>query len=144
MTFYTQQHELYCGIDLHAKRMYACIIDQDGKTLLHRNLKTQPQALIKAVQPFQNRDLVVGVESTYNWYWLADCCEDQGVSEVGLQRSGRHPAAGEPDCKERLRQAGETQRSGQSVIDSRRTPGTRRVPGSQTRRHLQRTSIPQT
>ena len=82
MTFYTKQHELYCGIDLHAKRMYACIVDQGGKTLFHRNLKTQPEALVKAVQPFQDRDLVVGVESTYNWYWLADCCEDQGLPFV--------------------------------------------------------------
>lgn len=23
MTFYTRSHELYCGIDLHAQRMYA-------------------------------------------------------------------------------------------------------------------------
>ena len=28
MNFYTQQHKHYCGIDLHAKAMYVCILDQ--------------------------------------------------------------------------------------------------------------------
>ncbi len=82
MNFYMTQHELYCGIDLHAKRMYACVIDQAGQTLLHRNLKTQPGELLKVFTRFQGQDIAVGVESTYNWYWLADFCEDQGVPFV--------------------------------------------------------------
>jgi transposase len=31
MRFYTQQHDFYCGIDLHARSMYLCILDRDGK-----------------------------------------------------------------------------------------------------------------
>ena len=38
MRFYTQQHAHYCGIDLHAKAMYLCILDQVGDILLHRNI----------------------------------------------------------------------------------------------------------
>ena len=34
MRFYTQQHPFYCGIDLHARTMYVCILNQAGKTLL--------------------------------------------------------------------------------------------------------------
>ena len=30
MRFYTKQHQQYCGIDLHTKTMYICIIDADG------------------------------------------------------------------------------------------------------------------
>jgi hypothetical protein len=30
MKFYTETHKFYCGIDLHAKNMYLCILDQDG------------------------------------------------------------------------------------------------------------------
>ena len=26
MRFYTQQHPFYCGIDLHARTMYVCIL----------------------------------------------------------------------------------------------------------------------
>jgi hypothetical protein len=31
MRFYTQQHQHYCGIDLHARQMYVCILDASGK-----------------------------------------------------------------------------------------------------------------
>ncbi len=34
MQFYTKQHPFYCGIDLHARTMYLCILDQAGETLL--------------------------------------------------------------------------------------------------------------
>ena len=79
MNYYKQQHELYCGIDLHAKRMYACVVDHAGNKHFHRNLKTRPQDLKAVLDRFSGRNLVVGVESTYNWYWLADFCEDAHV-----------------------------------------------------------------
>ncbi len=28
MNFYTKQHKFYCGIDLHTKKMYVCILDE--------------------------------------------------------------------------------------------------------------------
>ena len=31
MRFYTQQHQYYCGIDLHARSIYLCIMDQAGE-----------------------------------------------------------------------------------------------------------------
>jgi hypothetical protein len=40
MRFYTTTHKHYCGIDLHAKNMYVCLLSQEGKVLLHRNLRT--------------------------------------------------------------------------------------------------------
>ena len=27
MRFYTKQHKAYCGIDLHARSMYVCILN---------------------------------------------------------------------------------------------------------------------
>ena len=33
MRFYTNQHPFYCGIDLHARTMYVCILDQSGEVL---------------------------------------------------------------------------------------------------------------
>jgi hypothetical protein len=35
MRFYTNQHPFYCGIDLHARSMYVCILSHDGEILLH-------------------------------------------------------------------------------------------------------------
>ena len=37
MNFYTHQHKHYCGIDLHARAMYVCILDQNGTILVHKN-----------------------------------------------------------------------------------------------------------
>lgn len=40
------KHAYYCGIDLQARAMYLCILDQDGQVLLHRNMKALAKALI--------------------------------------------------------------------------------------------------
>ena len=42
MNFYNKQHRYYCGIDLHARSMYVCILDQSGEILLHRNMPADP------------------------------------------------------------------------------------------------------
>ncbi len=31
MRFYKQQHKFYCGVDLHTKQMYCCIVDSGVK-----------------------------------------------------------------------------------------------------------------
>ncbi len=38
MRFYTRVHKHYCGVDLHARSMYICVLNQEGEVLLHRNL----------------------------------------------------------------------------------------------------------
>jgi hypothetical protein len=42
MRFYNEQHAFYCGVDLHTKRMYLCILDHEGNKLLHRNVRANP------------------------------------------------------------------------------------------------------
>lgn len=49
MRFYTGQHRYYCGIDLHARTMYLCMLDHEtGKILLHRNLRCEPDRFLRA------------------------------------------------------------------------------------------------
>ena len=43
MKFYTQQHRYYCGIDLHARSMYVCVLDSQGEILTHRNMACSPE-----------------------------------------------------------------------------------------------------
>ena len=43
MYFYTEQHKYYCGIDLHARKMFVCILNQQGKVEIHQNIKTEPE-----------------------------------------------------------------------------------------------------
>lgn len=81
MKFYTQTHKHYCGIDLHARSLYVCILDNLGKTLVHKNIKADPQALMRVVQPYQE-DLVIGVECMFTWYWVADLCRDERISFI--------------------------------------------------------------
>ena len=81
MRFYTQQHPFYCGIDLHARTMYLCILDQAGETLLHRNMPATPEALLKAITPYREQ-IVLAAECMLTWYWLADLCADHGIPFV--------------------------------------------------------------
>src|ERR671925_135716 len=81
MRFYTKQHQFYCGIDLHARTMYLCILNQDGEILVHRNMPAGPEPFLKAVAPYRT-DLVVCVECLFTWYWLADLCAREGIPFV--------------------------------------------------------------
>jgi transposase len=81
MRFYTKQHPFYCGIDLHARTMYVCILDQAGETLLHRNMPATPEALLKAIAPYREQ-IVLAAECMFTWYWLADCCAEHGLPFV--------------------------------------------------------------
>src|SRR3989442_5474275 len=71
MRFYNRQHRHYCGIDLHVKTMYVCILDATGRCWVHRNVKTTPAAFLEIVAPYRD-DLVVAAECMFTWYWLAD------------------------------------------------------------------------
>src|ERR671918_2716350 len=81
MQFYTKQHQFYCGIDLHARAMYVCILNQSGEILVHRNVKTSPETFLKVITPYR-AGLVVAVECMFTWYWLADLCTHEGIPFV--------------------------------------------------------------
>jgi transposase len=81
MRFYTQQHRYYCGIDLHARSMYLCIIDAEGTVRVHRNLPTERGALLRAIDAYRE-DLVIAVECIFTWYWIADLCEQLRIPFV--------------------------------------------------------------
>lgn len=82
MNLYQTQHPFYCGIDLHANQMYACVVDQTGKKHLHRNFKTRhADRFFEQIEPF-GQDIVIGCESTFNWYWLADACQERKLTFI--------------------------------------------------------------
>jgi transposase len=81
MNFYTTKHEYSCGIDLHGKTMYLCVLDREGKKVLHRNIRNDTEYLARILEPYKS-DLVVSSECIFNWYWLSDFCEEQGFSFV--------------------------------------------------------------
>jgi len=81
MRFYTRQHRHYCGVDLHARTMYLCILSHDGEILLERNLRCDPQLFLRTIEPYRE-DLVVAVECIFTWYWLADLCAREHIPFV--------------------------------------------------------------
>jgi transposase len=81
MRFYTNQHQFDCGIDLHARSMYVCMVSSDGEILLHRNMEAAPEAFLQAVAPYRD-GLVVAVACMFTWYGLADLCAAQGIPFV--------------------------------------------------------------
>jgi transposase len=83
MNFYKHQnqHRFYCGVDLHARSMYLCILDRDGQFVLHREYVAERRVFLEAIGPFRN-DLVVAAECMFAWYWLADLCAEHGIPFV--------------------------------------------------------------
>jgi transposase len=75
---YNTQHRFYCGVDLHARSMYVHVLDANGKTRFDQDLPAGPDEFLRALKPFR-KDLVVGCECMFAWYWLADLCEAEGL-----------------------------------------------------------------
>ena len=50
MRFYNHEHRHYCGIDLHVKTMYVCMLDSAGQVLVHRNVPSTPAAFLEPIR----------------------------------------------------------------------------------------------
>jgi hypothetical protein len=81
MRFYINQYQFYCGIDLHARSLYLCILNQAGVTLIQRNLPADPDAFLSLIAPYHD-DIAVVAECTFTWYWLADLCQREKIPFV--------------------------------------------------------------
>src|SRR3989442_11501075 len=72
MRFYNRQHRHYCGIDLHVKTMYICILDAAGQVLVHRNVTSSPEAFLDIVAPYLT-----------TWSWPPSACSRGTGSRTG-------------------------------------------------------------
>jgi transposase len=79
--YYTGRHKFTCGVDLHARTMFLCVLDERGYPLLEKNIKTDPALFLKAIEPYRE-DVVVAVECMFTWYWLADLCSRENIPFV--------------------------------------------------------------
>jgi hypothetical protein len=78
MRFYTQPHQFDGGLDLHARSLYVCMVNQAGEMLVHRNRPAAPEPSRQAIAPCR-ADGVVWVEGIFTWYWRADRCAQAGL-----------------------------------------------------------------
>jgi len=82
MRLYQTTTEFNCGVDLHARQMYVCVVDKEGKILVHRNIRDNDfEFFLKLVQPYRP-SLTVCSECCFCWPWLADACEEAGITFV--------------------------------------------------------------
>ena len=82
MKYYTSTTQFNCGIDLHARQMYVCVMDREGKKLVHTNIKNNDfDYFLKLVASYRH-DLTVCAECMFGWYWLADACQAAGLHFV--------------------------------------------------------------
>lgn len=72
--------KLYCGIDLHSNNHWLTVIDEEDRRVFERRLPNDLDLTLAALRPYQLHLVAAAVESTYNWYWLAD-----GLMEAGYQ-----------------------------------------------------------
>lgn len=72
--------ELYCGIDLHSSNMYLVVLDRELKTVFEGRLRNDLELVLATLEPFQGDLVGIAIESTRNWYWLADGLMEAGYS----------------------------------------------------------------
>ena len=70
--------DYFCGIDLHARTMYVCVMSKMGALVFQRNMKNDFKLLLQVLETHLS-NIAIGVESTFNWYWLADGCHKAGI-----------------------------------------------------------------
>ncbi len=72
---YNQPHQFYRGVDLHARSLFAHVLDHKGKTVFEKDLPANPDEFHRAIKPYR-KNIVVGCECMFAWYWLGDLCEE--------------------------------------------------------------------
>jgi hypothetical protein len=101
MKFYTKNHRYYGGIDLHTKNLSVCLLNQKGTSVVHKNIKAKPQALMSLIKPFLE-DRVIGVEGLFSWYWVATFGGDHSIKFVLGHLPARDPWGQSQERQDRL------------------------------------------
>src|SRR5262249_7884373 len=78
MRFLNQTAASYVGVDLHARTLFVCVLDQAGTLRLSRNLPAKPDPFLRAIPPSRPA-LRGGCECSHPWYGLAAPCREHGI-----------------------------------------------------------------
>ena len=85
------------GIDLHKGPLRLHVIDAAGTAVYQETITEHKRARLRAALRRYGKDVTVGLESTYNWYWVIDLLEAEGIPyhlghacDIHAQRPGKH------------------------------------------------------
>lgn len=80
--------KLYAGMDLHSNNIFLSILNEQNMEIFSKKLPLDKEVILNTLAGFKANLQGVVVESTYNWYWLADMLQERGY-QIHLA----HPAA---------------------------------------------------
>ena len=80
--------KVYAGIDLHSNNSYIVLLTEEDKVIFQKRLPNDLDSILGVLKPHQNNIQGVVIESTYNWFWLAD-----GLIENGFNVHLANPTA---------------------------------------------------
>jgi transposase len=69
---------MYCGIDLHSTNSYVSIITDQQKVVKAKRVPNDLGEVLGLIEPYRAEIQGIAIESTWNWYWLADGLMDAG------------------------------------------------------------------
>jgi transposase len=79
MTYHQLTTQNVAGIDLHKNSLRICIMDTSGSILYQSTIKQHKLKCLKQCLAPYGTDVTIGVESTFNWYWLIDWCRKHKI-----------------------------------------------------------------
>ena len=79
---------IYAGMDLHSDNVVIGLVDSEGQRIKHQRLPNRLEEILAWLQPERPRITQIGVEATYNWYWLVDGLQAAGYSVVLANPAG--------------------------------------------------------
>jgi transposase len=82
------------GIDLHSNNALCGLMDENGRRLVHKKLPCDLDEILKLLEPYKERIATIGIESTFNWYWLVDGLQDHGYHVVLANPAAMRPYSG--------------------------------------------------
>jgi len=79
ITYHQPNYEFICGVDLHSKMTYICIINQEKEVLVHRNIKGNClDTFLEFLKPYLGK-IAISAEACFPYYWLAEFCEKNNI-----------------------------------------------------------------
>lgn len=86
--------KIMVGIDLHSNNVLCGLMDESGRRLLHKKLPCHLDWILALLEPYRKRIATIGIESTFNWYWLVDGLQDHGYHVVLANPAAMQPYRG--------------------------------------------------
>lgn len=79
-------YHYHVGMDLHSDNVIAVMIDESERWVLKRKFKPSIHVILSALKPYKKNIVDIGIEATFNWYWLVD-----GLRQAGYKVRLAHP-----------------------------------------------------